>query len=128
MTKWFRNFMSDGCGCALGAKGGPCSKQFSNDTVLFNLNNCLELSSGELDLVILASIQAFTQTEAIGEKRNRSPQCSFFFQSKPICKDMFMLFYEADVQASLSSGNFLGVFLSALGHWPPFPAMHLTHA
>jgi len=51
-------FMSDGCGCALGAKGGPCSKQFSNDTVLFNLNNCLELSSGELDLVILPSIQA----------------------------------------------------------------------
>lgn len=40
-------FMSDGCGCAVGAKGGPCSKQFSNDTVLFNLNNCLELSSGE---------------------------------------------------------------------------------
>jgi len=52
-------FMSDGCGCALGAKGSPCSKQFSNDTVLFNLNNCLKLSSGELDLVILASIQAF---------------------------------------------------------------------
>lgn len=86
-------FMSDGCGCALGAKGGPCSKQFSNDTVLFNLNNCLELSSGELDLVILASIQAFTRTETIGEKRNRSPRCSFFFQSKSICKDMFMLFY-----------------------------------
>lgn len=61
-------FMSDGCACALGAKGGPCSKQFSNDTVLFNLNNCLELSSGELDLVILASMQAFTRTEAIGEK------------------------------------------------------------
>ena len=72
-------FMSDGYGCALGAKGGPCSKQFSNDTVLFYFNNCLALSSGELDLVILASIKAFTRTETIGEKRNRSPRCSFFF-------------------------------------------------
>ena len=40
--------MHDGCGCTMGAKGGPCSKQFSNEEVLFNLNNCLELSSGEL--------------------------------------------------------------------------------
>ena len=86
-------FMYDGCGCTLGRAGGSCSKQFSNETVLFNLNNCLELSSGELDLVILASIQAFTRTEAIGEKRNRSPRCSFFFQSKPICKEMFLHFH-----------------------------------
>ena len=85
--------MHDGCGCTMGAKGGPCSKQFSNETVLFNLNNCLELSSGELDLVILASIQAFTRTEAIGEKRSRSPRCSFFYQSNPICKEMFLHFY-----------------------------------
>lgn len=86
-------FMHYGCGCTMGAKQGPCSKQLSNETVLFNLNNCLELSSRELDLVILASIQAFTRTEAIGEKRNRSPRCSFFYQSNPICKEMFLHFY-----------------------------------
>ena len=86
-------FLHDGCGCALGAKGAPCCEQFSKETVLFNLNNCLELSSGELDLVILASIQAFTRTEAIGGKRKRSPRCSFFYQSNPICKEMFLHFY-----------------------------------
>lgn len=91
LVKKVTKFM-DG-GCALGAKGGPCSLQFSNETVLFNLNNCLQLSSGELDLVILASIQALTQGEAIGGKRNRSPWCSFFYQSKPICKEMFLHFY-----------------------------------
>ena len=85
--------MDDGCGCTMGAKGGPCSKQFSNETVLFNLNNCLKLSSGELDLVILASILAFTHTEAISEKQNRSPRCRFFYQLNPICKDMFLHFY-----------------------------------
>lgn len=84
-------FLRDGCGCTLGPKNGPCSLQFTEGTVLFNLNNCLELSSAELDLVILTSIQAFTRAESIGCKR--SPRCSFYYQSKPICKDMFLCFY-----------------------------------
>ena len=50
-----KKFMLDGCGCALGDQGGPCSRQFSEGAVLFNLNNCQELSSDELDLVILAN-------------------------------------------------------------------------
>lgn len=83
-------FMYDGGGCTVGAKGAPCSKQFSKKAVVFNLNNRLELSSGELDLVILSSIQAFTRTEAIGGKQNRSSRCSFFYQLNPICKEMFL--------------------------------------
>lgn len=86
-------FLQDGCGCALGEKGSPCSVQFSEETVLFNLSNCLELTSGELDLVILANIQAFTRIDCVGEKRNRSPRCSFHFQGRPICKDMFLHLY-----------------------------------
>ena len=86
-----KRFLRGGCGCTLGPKNGPCSLQFTEETVLFNLNNCLELSSTELDLVILTSIQAFTRTESIGCKR--SPRCSFYFQSKPICKEMFLCFY-----------------------------------
>ena len=88
-----KKFMHDGCGCALGAKGGPCSGQFSEADVLFNLNNCSELSNDELDLVILASIQAFTHRETSGTKRSRNPRCSFYFQSLPICKEMFLHFY-----------------------------------
>jgi len=38
-------------------------------TVLSNLNNRLELSHGELDLFILANIQAFTSIDITGEKR-----------------------------------------------------------
>lgn len=86
-------FLQDGCGCALGEKGGPCSVQFSEETVLFNLNNCLELTSGELDLVIFANIQAFTRIDCVGEKRNRSPRCSFHYQGRSICKDMFLHLY-----------------------------------
>jgi len=67
-------FLQNGCGCSKGAKDGPCSNQFSEETVLVNLNNCLKLSSAELDLVILApDIQACTWIKNIGEKRNQSP-------------------------------------------------------
>ena len=66
-------FLQDGCRCALGRKGVSCSAEFTEETVLANLNNCLELTSGELDLVILANIQAFTRIDCVGEKRSWSP-------------------------------------------------------
>ena len=43
--------------------------------------------------VILANIQAVTRFENIGEKRSRSPRCNFLFQSKPICREMFLTLY-----------------------------------
>ena len=55
-----KRFLQDGCGCTLGPKGGPCSSQFSIEDVGCSLNNSLELSTGKFDLVILASIQAFS--------------------------------------------------------------------
>ena len=85
--------LRDGCGCSHGAKGGPCSKELQEETVLFNLNNCLELTTAELDLVVLANIQAFTRSETIGTKRNRSPRSNFQFQSSCICKEMFLHLY-----------------------------------
>ena len=51
-----KKFLKDGCGCALGAKGSPCSGQFTETVVLFNLNNFLELSMTNL---IWWSSQAF---------------------------------------------------------------------
>ena len=51
-----KKFLKDGCGCALGAKGSPCSGQFTETVVLFNLNNFLELSMTNL---IWWSLQAF---------------------------------------------------------------------
>ena len=88
-----KKFMRETCGCALGLKGRPCSDQFKEETVLHNLNNCLELLSGELDLVILANIQVFTKREKVGEKRSRSPRCSFIYQTSSICKEMFLHLY-----------------------------------
>ena len=55
-----KQFLEAECGCARGIKGGHCSLQFSEAAVLENLNNCMELSHRELDLVILANIQSST--------------------------------------------------------------------
>ena len=89
-----KNFLQAGCGCSRGPKGGHCSNQFSEEAVLTNLNNCMELSHGELDLVILANIQAlFTTMEVTGEKRKRNPTCSFSYQSRTICREMFLNLY-----------------------------------
>lgn len=88
-----KQFLQAGCGCSRGIKGGHCSQQFSEAAVLVNLNNCMELSHGELDLVILANIQAFTSIEVSGGKRKRSPRCSFTFQARAICKEMFLKLY-----------------------------------
>ena len=86
-------FLQEGCGCSRGSKGGQCCEQFLKEVVLSNLNNCLELSHGELDLVILANIQACTNSEIIGEKRKRSSQSSFLYLNRPICKDLFLNLY-----------------------------------
>ena len=86
-------FLQEGCGCSHGTGGSQCCEQFSKEAVLSNLNNCLELSHGELDLVILANIQACTNSEIIGEKKKRSSRSSFLYLSHPTCKDMFSSLY-----------------------------------
>ena len=74
-----KQFLEAGCRCSRGIKGSHCSPQFSEKAVLENLNNCMELSHGELDLVILANIQASTFIEISGKKQKWSPRCSFTF-------------------------------------------------
>ena len=86
-----KNFLQDGCGCSHGKNGSPCSRQFSEALILGNLRNCMELS--QLDLVILANIQAFTYVEVSGEKWKRSHRSAFTFQARPICKEMFLRLY-----------------------------------
>ena len=63
------------------------------ETVIGNLYDCLELSHAELDLVILANLQAFTAAKVTGGKRKRIPAYCFLYQSHPICKEMFLHMY-----------------------------------
>ena len=74
-----KTFLQEGCRCSHGTKGSQCCEQFSKEAVLSNLNNCLELSHGELDLVILVNVQACTNSETTGEKRKQSSRSSFLY-------------------------------------------------
>ncbi|XP_068757388.1 uncharacterized protein [Montipora capricornis] len=87
-----KKFMLDGYGSALSEKGGPCSRQFSEGAVLFNLNNCQELSSDELDLVILANIQAFTYRELIGKKEADALDVIFIISRNLFVRKCFCIF------------------------------------
>ena len=93
VTERAKKVLHEGCGCLRGSKGGPCSREFREETVLFNLNNCLELTSGEFDLIIFANVQAFTCTDYIGTTRNRTSRCTYQFQSVLICKERFLHLY-----------------------------------
>ena len=93
VTKRAKKVLHEGCGCLRDSKGGPCSREFREEPVLFNLNNCLELTSGELNLIILANIQAFTRNDYVGTKRNRTSRCTYQFQSVLICKEVFLHLY-----------------------------------
>ena len=86
-----KNFLQDACGCSHGKNGSPCSRQFSEALILAILRNCMELS--QLDLVILANIQAFTYVQVSGEKWKRSHWSAFTFQARPICKEIFLRLY-----------------------------------
>lgn len=51
-----KKFLCNGCGCLCGFKGGLCFIEIKEEVVMFNLNNCFELMSGEFDLIILVNI------------------------------------------------------------------------
>jgi len=93
IIKRAKKFLRNGSVSLRGSRGGPRSREFKEETVFFNLNNCLKLASGELDLIILANIQAFTCDDCIGTKGSRSSGCTYQFQAMPICKEMFLHLY-----------------------------------
>ena len=126
-----QKFIQDGCGCCRGLTGGQCCDDFAEETVLNNLYNCLELCHVELDLVILANVQAFTAIEVTGEKRKRSPPYSFLYQSQPICKEMFLNLYgisKSRFQRLLDHYQNHGIFLWTHGNSKRLPHNRLPQA
>ena len=74
-----KKLLKDGCGCALGGKGSPCSGQFTETVVLFNLNNCLELSNDKLNLVVLQAYKLSLTVNPLVLKEAGVPDAQFVF-------------------------------------------------
>ena len=91
--------MSKGCGCKKW-NGKACSEQFSIDYVKQLRVNIRELTTSELDLVIMGQLMANSNTSDTTsiDQRHKSterkkPYTCHLHQSKVICQVMFMFFH-----------------------------------
>ena len=79
------SFMEKYCGCTNGPKKSPCSKFFPREVVASSRDNCAQLRTRELDLVIMGQLSALcTSKDCIppmykGAAESFQPHTSFLF-------------------------------------------------
>ena len=83
-------FIIKSCHCQKGPENKPCCFLFSRDTYVSHRSQCLELKREELDMVILANIDARWSEDLKHDSRFKVP---FYFQGKQICKTTFLFLY-----------------------------------
>ena len=88
-------FAAKTCGCALGDNGDPCTSTIKIVDILDCRNNLPELSSTELDLVILGMIHCAINCDQVrdsgrAEKTRQRTRMPFYFQSHRICLKTFL--------------------------------------
>ena len=94
-----RSFLEKGCGCSLQSSDKEnCSKRYSVEKVLEHRQICLDMSSSELDMVILAQFNACSRRDEMSssgrQKRKRQRvRTKFIYEGKywP-CNRYFSLF------------------------------------
>ena len=93
------HFIEQTCGCTTGPKKSPCSSLFSRDILLEYRGNCLQLTSSELDLVVMAQLSALrTSSHCIppthrGSRDSFRPHTSFMFHGIKVCQTMFLFLH-----------------------------------
>ena len=91
-------FAAKTCGCALGDNGDPCSSAIKIEVIFDCRNNLAELSSTELNLVILAMIHCAINCDHVSDsggaetmrQRTRMP---FHFHSHRVCLKTFLFMH-----------------------------------
>ncbi len=90
-------FFTDGCGCKLGPKKSACSSVLSRDLATTVRNNCLQLESSELDLVIFSQLQALRthpeQPVTCQSSSSSYRYTTFYFHSLRICLKSFLFIH-----------------------------------
>ena len=93
-----RTFYENTCNCTLAEGDRPCSRTLSLDDYSDGRNNCLELSSLELDLVILGAIQSSLNYSSFSvsgrsENQRKRSRITFYYHAKRICKKSFLFLH-----------------------------------
>ena len=90
--------MSKTCGCTYGKEEAPCSSTIKLEDIIDCRNNCAELTSAELDLVILGTIHSSINYDAVSysgravKKRQRT-RMPFYFHGHKICRRTFLFMH-----------------------------------
>ena len=93
------DFFQTTCDCKCGPQKKACSTQFSRDVVERYRANCHQLTSAQLDLVVMAQLSASrTHKDCIpstykGNPSTFRPHTSFSFHGIRICQDMFLFLH-----------------------------------
>ena len=93
-----QHFYTETCKCKLGWIEKACSTTLTQDDFIESRNNCYELSSTELDLVILEIIQSSlncngTSISGRVAKDHQHPRMTSFYHGKRICLKTFLFLH-----------------------------------
>ena len=107
-------FAAKTCGCALGDNGDPYTSTIKIVDILDCRNNLPELSSTELDLVILGMIHCAINCDQVkelgrAEKTRQRTRMPFYFQSHRICLKLFFSRIVSTRPDSAVSLNIIGL-------------------
>ena len=80
------DFFSKTCGCKFGLNGAACSSLFTRELVVSTRMNCLEMTKAELDLVILANLEANRRP---AQESSRT-HVNYWFCGYKVCKSTFL--------------------------------------
>ena len=91
-------FATTTCNCKFGEGEKPCSASLLLDEFFESRNNWHELTSTELDLVILGAIQSSLNCNEVSisgrSHKHRKQTCmSFYYHGKRICKKTFLFLH-----------------------------------
>ena len=91
-------FYEEMCQCKLAADEKPCSTTLKIDDFVDCRNNCSELSSTELDLVILGAIQCSlnchkTSTSGRTEKNRQYTRMRYYYHVQRLCMRTFLFLH-----------------------------------
>ena len=86
-------FIAEGCKCSLGPKKRPCCQTINQETIVSTRNNCFEMSTIELDMLVLANLDAHRHKNVRTLKSDnavkRTP-VDCYFGGNRVCKDTFL--------------------------------------
>lgn len=91
-------FIRESCGCQLGEQEKPCSSTIAKEEFVDCRNNCLELTSTELDMTLLGVIHSSINCSELStsgrtEKARKRTRIPFFYHGRRICRKTFLFLH-----------------------------------